>query len=742
MSVNLPSLEEAEKLDLTSEEFEKIKSLLNRHPNKLELELFSRFWSEHASYKNSIKWLRTLPTKGECVLVEAGDDNAGVIDLGDGNACVFKVESHNSPCAIQPRLGAFTGLRVVMRDIVSMGAKPAAFLSSLRFGDGKRDTARWLFEEVAEGICEFERGFGVPIIGGETFFSRGYNTTPIVNNMAIGITPKDKIILGKAEGEGNVLLIIGARTGKDGVERDVFETDILAEIDSPPVSIDQMMDASIERELFEAIQQLNTQVNLVGVQPIGTQGIVGAAIEMTARGKVGVSIDVSKIPQRQKGLQVKDVLLSQTWGRVLVCVSPDELNKAKEVVESLEVAMAAVGFVTSTKKVVCTFEDKVVAELPINIAMLGDAAPEYEREFVENKDKAPGINLDIYDEPDHYPDVVKKMLSNLNVTSKNWLTDKFSAPNGGEDDDNNSYPSDAAFIDIPNSDKALTATMDCNSRYMKSDAYIGAQIAVAEAARNIVCAGGQPLALSDCLNFGNPHDPRVYGTFVESVKGITKACEDFNVPVVSGNVSFYNQRSENGQLKPITPTPVIGMLGMVDSKKHHSTLSFKHKGDMIFLVGQSRNDVNSSEYASSILNIKKSAAPYYNVEEEKELQATITLMIIKGLVRSVHDVSNGGLFFSLLESSIPLEFGFDITSDAEIRKEAFLFGESQSRVVVSVAPEKQDDFVDFMMEAGVPFSILGHVTKGEVRIDDESFGFIDELKHAFEKKLEVWVEGE
>jgi phosphoribosylformylglycinamidine synthase len=249
------------------------------------------------------------------------------------------------------------------------------------------------------------------------------------------------------------------------------------------------------------------------------------------------------------------------------------------------------------------------------------------------------------------------------------------------------------------------------------------------------------LALSDCLNFGNPHDPKVYGTFVESIKGITKACYDFNVPVISGNVSFYNQRSENGQLKPITPTPVIGMVGIVNNKKHHSTLSFKHKGDMIFLVGQSRNDVNSSEYASSILNIKKSAAPYYNAEEEKELQATIALMIQKGLVRSVHDVSNGGLFFSLLESSIPLEFGFDITSDAEIRKEAFLFGESQSRVVVSVAPEKQDDFVDFMMATDVAFSILGHVTKGEVRIDDESFGYIGELKQAFEKKLEIWVEG-
>jgi phosphoribosylformylglycinamidine synthase len=502
-----------------------------------------------------------------------------------------------------------------------------------------------------------------------------------------------------------------------------------------------MMDVSIEKELMEAIHQMASQVDLVGVQSIGTQGVVGAALDMAVRGKAGLDITIDKIPQRHQGLEVKDILLSQTWGRVLVCIKPADLDKVKSVIEQLQVAMSVVGTVTDTDKVKCLYTGDVVAELPVNMVMSGEAAPVYEREFEENANKLPPINLDIYDEPDHYPDVVIRMLSNLNVTSKSWLTNKFNKPNGGESD-HLDYPSDAAYIKIEGSNKSLTATMDCNSRYMKSDAFVGAQIAVAEAARNIVCAGGKPVALSDCLNFGNPYDPKVYGTFVDSVKGITKACNEFNVPVVSGNVSFYNQRSENGLLKAITPTPVIGMIGLVEDKECHSTLSFRHKGDMIFLVGQSRNDVNSSEYASSILNIKKSAAPYYDAEVELELQAAVADMIRKKLVRSVHDVSNGGLFFSLLESSIPLEFGFDITSDAEIRKEAFLFGESQSRVVVSVSPEKQDDFVDFMMATEVPFSILGHVTKGEVRIDDESFGYISDLKNAFEQKLEVWVEGE
>jgi phosphoribosylformylglycinamidine synthase len=501
-----------------------------------------------------------------------------------------------------------------------------------------------------------------------------------------------------------------------------------------------MMDVSIEKELSETIQQIADKVNVIGVQSIGTQGVVGAAIDMASRGKSGIHLDVEQIPKRQKDLKVKDLLLSQTWGRLLICIAPEDLNAVKEVVARLQVAMAVIGKVTNDNMVTCSDNDNVVAEVPVGIAMLGELAPEYDRDVEEKTDKSPEINLDIYDEPDHYPDVVKKMLSNLNVTSKSWLTNKFSKRSNSENE-NSDFPSDAAFIKIEGTEKALAATMDCNSRYMKSDAYVGAQIAVAEAARNIVCAGGKALALSDCLNFGNPYDPKVYKTFVDSVKGITKACNDFGVPVVSGNVSFYNQRSENGQLKPITPTPVIGMLGIVDDKKHHSTLSFRHKGDMIFLVGRSRNDVNSSEYASSILNIKKSAAPYYDAEEEKELQRVVSNMIQQSLVRSVHDVSNGGLFFSLLESSIPMEFGFDITSDAEIRKEAFLFGESQSRVVVSVSPEKQDDFVDFMMSTNVPFSILGHVTKGEIRIDDESYGYIDEMKQAFEQKLATWVEG-
>jgi len=741
MNTTLPTIAEAEKLNITSKEYDRIKEMLQRAPNALELELFSILWSEHARSKNSRKWLTMADLHHDNILIKATEERAGAVDLGDGNACVFKVGSHNRPCAIQPRLGASTGLRVVMRDIFSMGAKPMAFLSSLRFGDGKRDTARWLFEEVATGISEFESGFGVPIVGGETLFSKGYNTTPIVNNMAIGVAPKSQLLSGKANGKGNLVLIVGARTGKDGIDVDVFETELLTEIDSAPVSMEQMMDVTVEKELLEAVQQLNSKVSLVGVQPLGNQGVIGAALKMAAIGKVGISIDTECIPQRNEGLTERDLLLSQTWGRLLICVAPEDLDAVKEVIQKLEVAMAVIGQVTDTDSVICNYKSEKVAEVPVSTMTLGNESPIAEQSKSVSKDKAPDINLDIYDEPDHYPEVIKLMLANLNVTSKRWLTSQFNQTNNEEDTDIE-FPSDAAFIHIEGSDKALAATMDCNSRYMKADAFRGAQIAVAEAARNIVCAGGRPLGLADCLNFGNAVDADVYTSFIDSLNGISEASKDFNIPVIGRNVSFNNQRSEIGQLTPVTPTPVIGMVGVVDDKKLHSTLSFRHKGDMIFIIGESRNDVNSSEYASSILNIKKSAAPYYNAQEERELHSAVAGVIQKKLVRSVHDVSNGGLFFSLLECAIPLEFGFDITSDAEIRKEAFLFGESQSRVVVSVAPSQQDNFVDYMMETNVPFSVLGHVTKGEIRVDDESFGYIGDLKVVFEERLKNWVEGE
>ncbi|ASB49777.1 phosphoribosylformylglycinamidine synthase subunit PurL [Alkalitalea saponilacus] len=740
MSIQETTIHDAESFNLTSEEFARIRSILGRTPNIIELEIFSILWSEHASYKNSLKWLEILPVNGDGVVVEAGKESAGAIDIGDGQVCVFKVESHNHPCAVQPRLGASTGLRVVTRDIFTMGAKPLAFLDSLRFGNGVRDTARWLFEEVITGLADFEKGFGVPVVGGEVFFCDAFNSSPIVNNMVVGVANKEDLISAVAKGKGNLIAVVGVSTGDDGIDGDAFAADFITDNGVKGLSLDRLKNVEVEKSLYKIIRKLIEKKLAIGVQPIGAQGIAGAVTEMAARGKSGVKVTTANIPLQNTGLSSRDILISETWGRMLVCFEPEHKEKIESIARKAGVEFGIIGEVTDDGIFNLVENNESLINIPVDYLGLGGKAPVYEPEYELDGKEVVNCILEELPEPDHYPAVVKQMMSSLNLVSKKWLSKKFSKslrPQAMS----SKYPSDASIIEVEHNGKALVATMDCNPGYMTTDAYKGAQIAVAEAARNIVCAGGKPLAISDCLNFGNPNEPKAYGAFVASVKGIAEACKLFNVPVISGNVSFYNQRSIDGQIVPITPSPIIGMVGLLKDSAKHTTLAFRHKGDMIFLVGRSRNDVNGSEYIRKVHRVNVSLPPYYDPEEERELHQVVSGMIEADLVRSVHDVSNGGLFFTLLECATPLEFGFDITTDAEIRKDAFLFGESQSRVIVSVSAEKQDMFVDYMVEQEFPFSILGHVTKGEVRIDDESYGYVDELKKVFESQLKSWVEG-
>ena len=737
MDTSLTSPVDAEKLNLSAEEYQQIQQILGRVPNELELEIFSVLWSEHACYKNSFKWLQLLDKNRANVLVSLGKESAGAVDIGDGLACVFKVESHNHPCAVQPRLGTSTGLRVVNRDILSMGAKPMAILNSLRFGDGARDTARWLFEEVVKGLTDFEKGFGIPVVGGEVGFNNGYNSSPIVNNMIVGIAHKDELISGKAEGKGNCIAIMGALTGKDGIDDDAFAADLNLVLETKNISMEKLRDVSVEKELQKIIQQLNSKKLIIGLQTIGSQGLVGAASEMAARGKSGINLWLDKISVRED-LDDRDKLFSETWGRVLLAFDKKDTETIKKVTNQHNVNFEIIGEVVDGNELSCISNDQSIVKIPVLEVGLGGNAPIYDREYIEPTNNKKHIEVDDLEEPDHYPNVVKKMIKGLNIASKKWLIDKFDKTIRKESS-NHIYPSDAAFIDIKDTNKALAVTMDCNNNYLKVDPYIGAQLAIAEASRNIICAGGTPVGITDCLNFGSPYDKTVYWQFVMSVRGLAKASETFKVPIVSGNVSFYNQRSEEGKVVPIIPTPVVGMVGVVEPKNHHVTLSFKHKGDMIFLIGRSRNDINGSEYLSIVHQIEPTMTPFYHEDEEIEIQNAVKDLVKTDLIRSVHDISSGGLFISLLESAIPLEFGFDITTDAEVRKDAFLFGESQSRIVVSVAPGKQDEFIDFLIEKKVPFSILGHVTKGEIRVDDESYGFISDLKPIFESTIEKWV---
>jgi phosphoribosylformylglycinamidine synthase len=729
-----------ENLNLSTSELELISEILKRNPNELELDIFSRLWTEHASYKNSLKWLNKLPKTGEKVVVKAGEESAGAIDIGNGYVCVFKIESHNHPCSIQPRLGALTGLRIVNRDVFSMGAKPIAFMDSLRFGHGERDTARWLFSEVIKGIKDFEKSMKIPVVGGEICFDHGFDSNPIVNNMTIGIARKEDLISGIAEGKDKVILVVGALTGKDGVDTDAFSADFISSNESDSFSFDQMIDSTIEKSLLEAVKSLNSKKLVDGIQTVGAGGIVGAATEMAARGNSGIEIDCKKIPVRDGDLTDREKLLSETWGRILVCIEKDKLIEVAEILQPMALAFSVVGEVTEGDSLVCKNEDEVLAQIPASYVGLGGKAPIYEREVQEPiANEIRSLKIDEIPEPDHYPKVISEMMKSLNIVSKSYLLNS-SGKSVNKELLCNKYPSDAAFVHVEDIDKTLALTVDCNSYYVEADPYVGTQIAVAEAARNIICGGGIPLAVTDCLNFGNPYDPEVFWQFTQAVEGLSLACKSFNTPVISGNVSFYNQRSIEGRLTSISPCPVVGMVGVVEAKQHHTTYAFRHKGDMIFLIGKSRNDINASEYLNFYHNKKSHAAPYFNIEEELEVQDVIKKLIRKELVRSVHDVSAGGLFFNLLESAIPLNFGFDITTDAEIRKDAFLFGESQSRVVVTVSQEKQDDFVDFMLESETNFSALGHVTKGEIRIDDVSYGFIDDHKDHFNSYLKRWTE--
>lgn len=740
MSANEVTIYEAETFNLSSGEFERIQQILGRKPNLLELELFSILWSEHASYKNSLKWLELLPRKGENVVIEAGKESAGAVDIGNGLVCVFKLESHNHPCAVQPRLGASTGLRVVTRDVFSLGARPLAFLNSLRFGDGERDTARWLFDEVVNGLADFEKGFGIPVVGGEVFFCNAFNSSPIVNNMVIGVARKEELLSAVAKGEGNQIAIVGVSTGSEGIDGDAFAADLISDTDTKGIAVDYLKNVEVEVKLSKLIHKLIQKKLLIGVQPIGAQGIAGAVTEMAARGNAGVLLRTDKVPLRDPDLSPRDILVSETWGRMLLCFTPENTEKVKKLALEQGVDFGVIGEVTNDEQFSLYEGDLLLASLPVKYLGLGGKAPVYDPAFDEDISLTGDCQVEAFPEPDHYPKVVKQMINSLNLASKKYLSKKFSRSLRAEDT-SSKYPSDASIIEIEAGGQALVATIDCNPGYLQVDPFKGAQIAVAEAVRNIVCAGGKPLAISDCLNFGNPNDPKAYGAFVASVKGIAEACKLYGIPVISGNVSFYNQRSVDGQILPVVPSPIIGMVGSLKKAEQHTTLSFKHKGDMIFLIGRSRNDINGSEYLRLVHKAEVSQPPVYLPEEEQELHQVVAGMIDKGLVRSVHDVSNGGLFFTLLESAVPLGFGFDITSDAEIRKDAFLFGESQSRVVVSVSPAKQDLFVDYMVEQEFPFSILGHVTKGEIRIDDESFGFVDDYAKLFESRLREWVEG-
>ncbi|HBS87878.1 MAG TPA: phosphoribosylformylglycinamidine synthase subunit PurL [Bacteroidales bacterium] len=734
------TVDTAKGLGLLPEEFQMIKDILGRTPNFTELSIYSVMWSEHASYKNSIKWLKTLPRKGKHLLAEAGQENAGLVDVGDGLACAFKIESHNHPSAIEPYQGAATGVGGINRDIFTMGARPIAQLNSLRFGNLDLDRTKWLIKGVVKGIGDYGNAFGVPVIGGEVYFDDSYNQNPLVNAMSVGIMKKDEMISAISYGVGNPVYIVGSSTGKDGIHGATFASADLTEESADDIPSVQVGDPFQEKLLLEATLELNKTGAVVGMQDMGAAGIICSTSEMSAKGEHGMKVYLSKVPLRQKNIEPWEILLSESQERMLVVVKKGQEKIVEDIFKKWDLNCAVIGEVTKGNELEFFWEKELVAKVPASTLVLGGGAPVYEREYKEPAyyKQYKKFNIDKIEEPENMKDVAWSLLKNPNIASKKWVFEQYDTMVRTLNMSTN-CPTDAGIVNLKGTNKALALTVDCNARYVKADPEIGTMIAVAEAARNIVCSGGEPSAITNCLNFGNPYNPEAFWQFVGAIKGMSAACLKFETPVTGGNVSFYNQTVIGKKTEPVMPTPTIGMLGILEDKKLQTSLAFKKKGDMIFLVGRSANDISSSEYLVSWHKVKESPVPQFDLDFEYKIQKAIKDVIRKGLLESAHDVSDGGLFITLVESSIHNNLGFDITSDAEIRLDAFLFGEAQSRIVVSVDPEKEGPFIDYMLDNNIPFSTLGHVTKGQLRVDDLSYGFIEDAKKVYDNALSEYL---
>ena len=735
-TLSLGTLEQANEMGLRSEEFERITEILGRTPNFTELSVFGVMWSEHCSYKNSIVWLKTLPKEGPHMLVEAGEENAGLVDIGDGLACCFKIESHNHPSALEPYQGAATGVGGINRDIFTMGARPIAQLNSLRFGNINLDKTKWLVKGVSKGIGDYGNAFGIPIIGGEVFFDSCYNTNPLVNAFSAGIMKKGEMISATSSGVGNPVFIVGSRTGKDGIHGASFASKDISEDSVNDLPAVQVGDPFQEKLLLEATLELGKTDAVVGMQDMGAAGITCSSNEMSAAGKHGMDLWLEKVPTRQKNMKDWEILLSESQERMLVVVEKGKEDVVKKIFDKWDLSCEEIGVVTKGDRVRYFMHGDLVGDVPCNDLVLGGGAPVYHREFQEPDyfKKWKLFNIDTVEQPRNLKEIALFLTGHENIASKRWVYEQYDSMVGTVNMSTN-FPTDAGIVNLKESDKALAMTVDCNARMVNADPEEGCAMAVAEAARNIVCSGGIPSAITNCLNFGNPYNPEVYWQFVGAIKGMTKSCKKFKTPVTGGNVSFYNQSAIDGVEVPVFPTPTIGMLGIIEDKKHITSLAFKGKSDLIYMIGESKNDISSSEYLASYHNIKQSPAPCFNLDKEYDVQNTITKLIREGVIESAHDVSDGGLFITLLESSFSNDLGFEIVTSSEVREDAFLFGESPSRVIVSVTETGEDAFLDALKDLHTPFVLLGHVTKGRISIDSSDFGDICEYKKIYNESL-------
>lgn len=726
------TLKTAQQLRLTPEEFELIQEKLGRMPNFNELCAFSAMWSEHCSYKNSIKWLKTLPREGGKMLVKAGEENAGLMDIGDGLGVVFKIESHNHPSAIEPFQGAATGVGGIHRDIFTMGARPVAALNSLRFGKLADAKTRRLLSGVVHGIGHYGNCFGVPTVGGEIYFDSSYQTNPLVNAMSVGIVKAGETVSAIAIGEGNPVMFVGSATGKDGIGGASFASADITDESVQELPAVQVGDPFQEKKLLEACLEVIKTGAVVGMQDMGAAGIICSTAEMSAKGEAGMRIDLEKVPTRQKNMKVWELLLSESQERMLLVAQKGREDEVAAVFEKWDLPCSVIGEVTTDGILSFYMHGQLEAQIKAQDLVLGGGAPQYDRNYTPPAylQKINNFDSSSVQEPQDLKQVAAHIITLPSIASKKWVYEQYDSMVGTANTSSNA-PSDAAIVAVKNSTKALAVTTDCNSRYVFANPNTGAMIAVSEAARNIVCSGGEPLGITNCLNFGNPYDPEVYYQFVEAVKGMGEACRKFDTPVTGGNVSFYNQNPDG----PVNPTPTIGMVGLLENVADKMTLDFKKEGDLIYLVGNDKGCINSSEYLYNYHGVQFSPAPYFNLDEEYLLQQKIKALISGKLIESAHDVSEGGLFVTLAESSFVNGLGFSVISSNTVRKDAFLFGEGQSRVVVSVALDKVAAFEQSLN--GIACEKIGVVTEGNVTVDGDFWGSIEEWKDNYDNAIEA-----
>lgn len=722
----------AEQLRLTAEEFKLIQQKLGRIPNFTELCCFSAMWSEHCSYKNSIKWLKTLPREGQKMLVKAGEENAGLMDIGDGYGVVFKIESHNHPSAIEPFQGSATGVGGIHRDIFTMGARPIASLNSLRFGNLTEAKTQHLLAGVVHGIGHYGNCFGVPTVGGEIYFENCYHTNPLVNAMSVGILKNGDTISATAEGKGNPVFFVGSATGKDGIGGASFASANITADSAEDLPAVQVGDPFQEKKLLEACLELIKTGAIVGMQDMGAAGIICSTAEMSAKGNSGMKIYLDKVPMRQQNMKAWELLLSESQERMLMVVEKGKEEAVITIFEKWDLPCSEIGEVTEGGLLEFYMNGELEAALPAVELVLGGGAPVYEREYTRPKymDQIASFDANTIQLPANLKTVAEQLIQIPNIASKRWIYTQYDSMVGAGTCSTNE-PSDAAIVLAKPTNKGLALTTDCNSRYVFADPYKGAMIAVAEAARNIVCSGGHPLGVTNCLNFGNPYNPEVYYQFVNAIKGMGEACVKFDTPVTGGNVSFYNQSPDG----PVYPTPTIGMVGLLDNVSQKMTMDFKNAGDSIYLVGKSSNDFNSSEYLHKIHGIEFSPAPYFELNEEYYLHRAVEKLIKDQLIVSAHDVSEGGIFVTLTESGFNRKLGYQITTNKNFRKDAWLFGEAQSRVIVSVSPDRIAAFEASLCSSNVPLEMLGIVTDGAIQIDNENWGNLQEWGEKYDQAI-------